>query len=478
MTHRPRRAPWRSALATAGTAGLLTVAAVTPASAATVADDWEVTGIQFVNADCARNEYVVDATFTGTTDDGGGFDKVRVEVWDDGELKDFRLLEVPVGETVETTSFLSFVGLYLPGAPGVGIVLTEADAAGDPGAFLDFVDPYFPEDEEGPCTFDVERIGGANRIETAALLSQRFVKADTVVLARADDFPDALTAAPLADQMAGPLLLTHTGSLPAATAGEITRLQPSAVVVIGGSAAIEGDVLAEVEALLPGSSTVYRIGGADRYETSTLIAGEIVQDSTPQMFLATGQDFPDALVLSALAARDRAPLVLTKGEDLPDATTAYLSTAVFDDLYAAGGTAVISEAVLTEAAGLGGATATRYAGPDRYETAAVVLGQFPAEGTVMVATGEQFPDALTAVPVAGRTGAGIALSRYDEVPASVMTEIERLTDGFSFPLISIVGGEAALSSDVYDQLLALFGVAAEPTTPPTADLDGNLPSTD
>ncbi|GAA1146199.1 cell wall-binding repeat-containing protein [Ornithinicoccus hortensis] len=474
MTHRTRRTPWRPLLATAGTAGLLTVAAVTPASAATL-DDWDVTGIQFVTADCARNEYVVDATFTGTTDDGGGFDKVRVEVWDDGILKDYRVLEVPVGATVDTTAFLSFVGTYLTGAPGVGIVLADADPAGEATTWLDSLDPFFPEDEEGPCDFDVERIGGADRIGTAALLAQRFVKADTVVLARSDTFPDALTAAPLADQMAGPLLLTRTGSLPAETAAELTRLQPSQVIVIGGSAAIQDSVLAEAAALLPASSTVSRIGGADRYATSALIAQEIIQDSTPQMFLATGQDFPDALVLSALAARESAPLVLTKVDDLPDATEAFLSGASFDDLYAAGGVAVISDSVLNEAAALGGATATRYSGTDRYETAAVVLQQFPAEGKVMVATGEKFPDALTAVPVAGRTGAGIALSRHDEVPASVMTEVERLTDGFAFPLVTIVGGEAALSSDVYDQLLALFGTAAAPAAPTVGDTDGNLP---
>lgn len=478
MTHRTSRVPWRPALAAAGAVGLLTMAAVTPASAATLADDWEVTGIQFVNADCSRNEYVVDATFTGTTDDGGGFDKVRVEVWDDGELKDYRVLEVAVGSTVDTTSFLSFVGTYLSGAPGVGIYLNDADAAGEAGPSLDFLDPFFPEDQEGPCEFDVERIGGADRIETAALLSQRFVKADTVVLAKSTDFPDALTAAPLADQMAGPLLLTRPGALPAATADEITRLQPLHVVLIGGTAAIDDTVKAEVEALLPDTSTVYRIGGPTRYETATLIAGEITQDSTAQMFLATGQDFPDALVLSALAARENAPLVLAKANELPPATEAYLSTAPFDDLYAAGGTAVLSDAVLNDAADLGGASATRYSGTDRYETAATVLQQFPAEGKVMVATGEKFPDALTAVPVAGRTGAGIALSRHDAVPASVMTEIERLTEGFSYPLVTVVGGEAALSSAVFDQLLALFEAAAEPAAPSVTELDSNNPAAD
>jgi putative cell wall-binding protein len=468
------RSPWRSLAAVGGATTLLAVAAG-PASAATV-DDWDVTGIQFVNLDCARNEYVVNATVTGTTDDVGGFDKVRVEVWDDGTLMDHEIHEVPVGATVDTTSFLSFLGIYGDGAPGVGIYLREADAAGDATVLLDSIDPFFPEDQEGPCDFDVERIGGADRIETAALLSQRFIMADTVVVAKSTDFPDALTAAPLADQMGGPLLLTRPTSLPAATAAEITRLQPLHIVVIGGEAAVSDGVFAQLEALAPPAATVYRIAGDDRYGTAAEVASEISQDSSAEVFLATGQDFPDALVLSALAARSSAPIVLAKEDGIPDATAAFLQTTAYDDLYAAGGTAVLSDTVVSDAAAYGGATATRYAGTDRYETAAVVLGQFPAEGTVMVATGEKFPDALTAVPVAGRTGAGIALSRTGEVPASVMTEVERLTTGFSYPLVTLVGGEAALTSDVFDQLLALFDTASAPAEQPAGSLEHNGPT--
>ncbi|MCK0112756.1 cell wall-binding repeat-containing protein [Ornithinimicrobium sp. F0845] len=471
-TTRPDHRRWRP-IAAIGAAGLLAVAAAVPASAVDLGD-WDVTGIQFVNVDCSRNEYVVDLTLTGTTDDGGGFDKVIVSVWDDQVEKDARTLEVPVGSTVDRTAFLSFVGTYGSGAPGVGIYVYEADSAGTQGSLIDYIDPFYPEDQEGPCDFDVERIGGPDRIATAALLAQRFIVADTVVVAKSTDYPDALTAAPLADQEAGPLLLTKPTHLPSATAAEITRLQPTTVIVVGGTASVSQDVVDDIQDLAPGA-TIERLYGSDRYGTAAAVAAEITQDSTQQVFLATGQGFPDALVLSALAARENAPLVLAKADSLPAATEAFLESTTYDDLYAAGGTMVLSDAVVDEAAMIGGATATRYSGADRYETAADVLAQFPAEGKVMVATGEEFADALTAVPVAGRTGAGIALSRPDSVPASVMTEIERLTDGFSYPLVSIVGGEAALSSDVYDQLLALFPVSAPPEPAAPGSMSSNNP---
>lgn len=462
-----------STAAVAALALLTTALGGAPALAATL-EEHEITGVQFVNDDCSRNEYVIDARVTGTTDDVGGFDRVRFEVWDDGALKDSRTLEVEVGTTRDLSAFLSFVGLYGGGAPGVGIVISDVDGADVEVGTLDIVDPFYPDDVDGPCAFDVERIGGPTRIETAAMLSeQKFVSADTVVIATARDFPDALAAAPWASQLGAPLLLTQPGGLSAATGAELTRLSPEDVLVVGGSAAVGDAVLEDVQAVLP-TATVQRISGADRYATAGLVAQQVIQDSSPEVFVASGQAFPDALVLSALAARHQAPLVLVRSDAVPPATGAALTALDYDHVYAAGGTAVLGDAVLDEVAGA--QPWTRYQGADRYATAAAVLEQFPAEGKVLVATGQDFPDSLTAVPVAARTGAGVALTRPEAVPAAVMTEVDRLITGFSFPLITIVGGEAAVHPTVQAQLQALFGAAAPPAARPSgSSTTGNLP---
>lgn len=445
-----------------------------PALAAEVTDV-DIQGQQFINEDCARNEYVVSGTYTGTTNDGSGFDDVRVVVWDDGVMKDSRDFEVAVGATVDVSTFLSFVGLYGSGAPGVGIQILDIDDAGSIVDGLFSQDPFFPEDVDGPCEFNVERIGGENRIETAALLAQRFITADTVVVATSERFPDALASAPLAAQESGPLLLAKPDLLPQATRGELQRLMPTTVYVMGDENAISSSVVDAIQAEVPGA-TITRIGGSDRYETAAMVAGMISQDSTPEAFLASGENFPDALVLSALASRSNAPLLLTKATHLPSSTAASLASFDYDTLQAAGGEGVLSEDVLDEAAAIGGATSTRYAGDDRYETSALVLAQFPAEGDVYVATGERFPDALTSVPVAGRTQAGIALSRLDAVPAPVMTEIERLIAGDSFPQITVVGDELSLSASVMAQLQALFETSEAPTSGPLTDR--NIPQGD
>lgn len=455
-------------------AGVLTVTGAMAAQAITL-NTWTLDGVQYVNEDCSRNEYLVDATVTGTTDDGGGYDQVRFEVWDDGVLKDSRVREVAVGTTMDLHVYLSFVGVYGTGAPGVGIVINDIDAAGV-DHWVDWEDPYIPEDVDGVCSFNVERIGGPSRIETAALLSQqKFVSADTVLIATSRTFPDALAAAPWAAQLGAPLLLSSPGGLSAATVAELQRLNPSAVLVIGGSGALGQGVIDDIYDTLP-LALVERIGGADRYATAGIIAEHVIQDSSKEVYVASGQDFPDALVLSALAARNQAPIVLLRQGTIPEASALALQAIEYDHLYAAGGTSVLSDGVLTVAAE--GAPVTRYAGADRYATAQEVLAEFPAEGKVMVATGADFPDSLTAVPVAARTGAGVALTRPSSVPGAIMGEIVRLTAGESFPLITIVGGENAVNASVETQLLGLFPKPqpAETGTGSTGSAQSNLPT--
>ena len=457
---------------TAALAGTALVASTGMAQAVTL-DDHEITGVQFVNEECSRNEYAITTTVTGTTDDGAGFDRFSVEVWDDGELKDSRVQEIAVGTSRDIYSFLSFVGLYGHGAPGVGIVVRDLDGDGNDIGTLLVEDPYYPEDVDGPCSFDIERIGGVNRIETASMLSaQKFVKADTVLVATSETYPDALASAPWAAQLGAPLLLSRPGGMAASALAELDRLQPSTVLVIGGAAALSQGVLDDIQATLP-TALVERVGGANRYETSAIIAEHVIQDSSAEVFVASGEDFPDALVLSALAARESAPLVLVKQGSVPSATQGALDAIDYDALFAAGGPMVLSDAVLTAAAD--GVPVTRYEGPDRYATAAKVLEQFPAEGRVMVATGLDFPDSLTAVPVAARTGAGVALTKPDVVPAAVITQITRLIHEVSYPLITIVGGTVAVNDSVETQLQGLFGAAQPPTERPTGtQTDANI----
>ncbi|MGA1162601.1 MAG: trypsin-like serine protease [Ilumatobacteraceae bacterium] len=100
---------------------------------------------------------------------------------------------------------------------------------------------------------------------------------------------------------------------------------------------------------------------------------------------------------------------------------------------------------------------TRVFGLDRYETAAAVGANWQEAGTVFVATGAKFPDALAAGAAASAYGVPVLLVRPDSVPESTRLLLERLAP----TTIVLAGGPAAISVAVEDQLRALTGATIE-----------------
>ncbi|PZU41626.1 MAG: glycoside hydrolase, partial [Arsenicicoccus sp.] len=97
----------------------------------------------------------------------------------------------------------------------------------------------------------------------------------------------------------------------------------------------------------------------------------------------------------------------------------------------------------------------RVSGGSRYETAAALAGLDPVveQGSVYVATGAGFPDALAAAARAGQQSAPILLVRQDGIPEATAAALQRLDPA----RIVVVGGEAAVSDDVTEELGGLGG---------------------
>ena len=97
-----------------------------------------------------------------------------------------------------------------------------------------------------------ERLAGADRYATAAAISQATFSPGVPVayVATASSFPDALAGGAAAAGK-GPILLVSPAGIPAATAGELARLKPGRIVVLGGSGAVSDSVLVELAAFGP-----------------------------------------------------------------------------------------------------------------------------------------------------------------------------------------------------------------------------------
>lgn len=201
---------------------------------------------------------------------------------------------------------------------------------------------------------------------------------------------------------------------------------------------------------------VVRYAGSNRFGTSAAIAQGDFPDAgaVDTVFLAVGNNFPDALAGAAIAGKVGAPLLLVNTDSVPTETLDELNRLEPGDVVILGGTAVISDTVKTAVEGLSfSPTVTRLAGANRYATA-VAISQHGFPGTaseVVVATGTGFADALAGAPAAVSFDAPVLLTDPFSLPSVIADEIVRLDPD----RIVVLGGTAAVSSTVYDQLEVL-----------------------
>lgn len=291
-----------------------------------------------------------------------------------------------------------------------------------------------PTDTEAVAEL-TNRISGSSRYMTAIAISQEgWDSAETVVLATAANFPDALAGGPLAFQEDAPILLTKTQILTPETKQEIRRLGAKKVIVLGRAGAISTDVEAELKRM---NLTVERIGGQTRFDTAALIADKLNSDKA---VVANGLNFPDVLSVSSYAAKNGIPILLTRTDRLPEETKTALKDTT--STYVIGSNGAVSEDVFKNLP-----KPTRLGGKDRYETGYVVATTL-ALGTdkAYIATGMNFPDALAGSVLSAKNDAPILLVRPIDIPDATNRQLG-VYDGFS-----IFGGTGAVSDVVKSQL--------------------------
>ena len=134
--------------------------------------------------------------------------------------------------------------------------------------------------------YDVERVAGPGRRETAIEIGQRFFDApEEAVVVRADGdadvptrgFIDALGAGTLSGTVGAPILLNSTGVLDTAVR-DYLQATPSItkVTIAGGTGAVSRDVETSLRDL---GLMVVRSGGATRHETAALLALDVRTDA-------------------------------------------------------------------------------------------------------------------------------------------------------------------------------------------------------
>jgi putative cell wall-binding protein len=338
----------------------------------------------------------------------------------------------------------------------------------------------------GPWYWYTGRLAGTDRFQTSATISSAFFDAgaaSVVYVANGMTFPDALGASAAAARSGGPLLMTRQDSVPAATVTEIKRLHPPRIVVIGGTGAIGDAVYNQLAALAP---SISRVAGIDRFATSRAVAADAFEAGrVTSVFIATGLNFPDALVAGSAAGYQASPLVLVNGASnaLDESTKDLIQSLAPSRIYIVGGTGSVSPGIQADLQNLGTPTVLRLGGIDRFATAQAVNSEvFPFADTAFMANAFDFPDALSISAVAGVIGAPLLLARPTCLPFGEFSDSTLL--GVS--TYWTVGGTGVLSPDVEDITWCSNGfssssavtggdvTAPEATTIKSVALDGGL----
>lgn len=292
-------------------------------------------------------------------------------------------------------------------------------------------------------TPSIIRLGGSDRYVTAVKISEDgFAQSDYVVLASGMDFPDALCAAPLAKKYNAPILLTPGNALNYNVSQEIKRLGAKNAFLIGGTGVLSQNIENQLKSL---NVSYTRIGGVDRYETSVKVAKLV--DTANGIVLASGEDFPDALSVASIAAAKQMPILLTPAKTQPDSVKNYISINSITKSYIVGGTAVITDSTASMLQ-----NSTRLSGSDRYKTNLAVINEFWDEidfGTVYMATGEDFADALGGSAAAAKNSAPILLTDNHTYLSQDLFKEKSL----DISLLKILGGTGAVSDSLVQNFL-------------------------
>lgn len=204
--------------------------------------------------------------------------------------------------------------------------------------------------------------------------------------------------------------------------------------------------------------SVSRLAGPDRYATAAEISGEFAS-GVPVVYLSTGTNYPDALSAAAAAAAQGGPLLLTTPNSLPGVIADELERLDPALVVVVGGTGVVSNRVVNAVrAVVPDATVRRDSGVNRYATSRVIADRaFATAATAFVATGANFPDALSASAAGGALDAPVIL--VDGASSRLDGATLDLLDDLGVTSVTIVGGTGAVSRGIEDDLDDVFGAS-------------------
>ncbi|MBZ4663232.1 MAG: cwp66-like protein/N-acetylmuramoyl-L-alanine amidase [Caloramator sp.] len=227
------------------------------------------------------------------------------------------------------------------------------------------------------------------------------------------------------------------------TKNELIRLNVKKVYIIGGTGAVSQVVEENIKQL--GIQTE-RISGNSRYETSVKIANEL-KKLTPytEVFLASGENYPDALSAASIAAIKGTPILLTKKAELPKVIEDFTKQTSITKTYIMGSINAIYGIVSMKMP-----NPIRIGGNNRFETNIKLIQNFSQQLNLnkiylsigQGSTGREYADALTGAVASAIDNTAILLTKSD-----LVNEVEMFVkyNLYNTTQLIVLGGTNAVS---------------------------------
>ncbi|MDC4238577.1 cell wall-binding repeat-containing protein [Clostridium tertium] len=287
------------------------------------------------------------------------------------------------------------------------------------------------------------RIYGSNRYETSyELFKNGWSSSEYAVIAPGLDYPDALCATPLATKYNAPIVLAENTALK--NQQTLLNLLKSkgvkTVFLVGGTGVIPSSFESELSA--QGISSK-RLGGKNRYETSVEIAKQ-VGNSSGEVSIVSGLDFADGLSISSVAATRNMPILLTEKNQLPSEVLNYLNGLNTSKTYIIGSSGAVSDNVASKLSKV-----ERLGGKNRYETNKNIFNKFKSSlnlSNLYIASGLDFPDALSVSALAGKNSGFVVLSNLNSAEPDVKELMKSIRPNLD--KVYVLGSRAIISDSV------------------------------
>lgn len=301
------------------------------------------------------------------------------------------------------------------------------------------------------------RIKGSNRYATSVEVARNSFEGnqEEVILASGDIYADALVANGLVGLKDAPLVLNGVSKLDKTVAQYLKDVKAKKVTIIGGNSAISGSVQDELEKM---GLTTERISGTNRYETSVKVLQHFYKNNNQaaikNVFVASGENFADALVASVPAALYARPILLTAKDNLPKVVKDAIESKAYGikEVTVVGGTGAVSEHAYSQ---ITVSDLQRLKGKNRQLTAMAVANEyFMNAGQAIVVDGTNFADALAAGQLGWKIKAPILLSQSKTVLGKDLAAYLRNN---KMTEITIVGGTSSVAEGIakeIDQIIA------------------------